>query len=284
MTLRFSTGLRNAWAGKNMVLNGFFTTDTDPPPSWTATDSTLTTESGGVSGNCMKVLESGGGTTGYAYQMITTKIGRKYNFECCFKLGDGTNGTIMVGTAAGGSQYYTSGNITDAAWAKYVTQFIATSTTTYISLWANQADKYNLFDAVRLYPVSSIRDIFDGGSIEIYTGTQPTEPDDVIAGTILVTIQKDGSTGITFDDSSGAVIAKAVAESWYGTVVGAGTQTAGWFRLKALGDLGTDNTNDERIDGAVATSGGQLNFTPSTSFANGSVQTVTQFQFTLPIS
>ncbi len=280
MALRLSTGLRNMLGGLNTtkVTNGTFTTDTT---GWTASTATLSSEAGGQSGNCLKVLGNGG--AGYAANTsaIVTKVGHIYRFSCYFKKGDGTNGRIKVGTAADDATHYDSGNITDATWTKYEAWFIATTTSTYITLTTDANAVYHLYDTVVMEDESaSLKDIFNLGEIRIYSGTQPTEADDVPTGTLLCTI-KNGANGITFDDTASGVLSKASGETWSG--VCGNTGTAGWFRLIAPDDLGTDNTTDARIDGSIATSGGQLNFS-STAFTSGATQTITQFDIIIPAS
>ncbi|MBF0517766.1 MAG: hypothetical protein HQK97_11740 [Nitrospirae bacterium] len=126
----------------------------------------------------------------------------------------------------------------------------------------------------------SLQEIFYKGFIQIYSGSQPTLPDNVPSGTLLCTLYSDGtSAGLSFDDAAAGTIAKAAAETWSGTAVA--TATAGWFRLMAAGDDGAASATEERIDGAVATSGSQLNMS-STSITQGAVQTISTFTITMP--
>ncbi|MBF0555912.1 MAG: hypothetical protein HQK96_15415 [Nitrospirae bacterium] len=126
----------------------------------------------------------------------------------------------------------------------------------------------------------SLQEIFYKGFIQIYSGAQPALPDNVPSGTLLCTLYSDGtSAGLSFDDAVAGVISKAAAETWSGTAVA--TTTAGWFRLMATGDDGASSTTEERIDGAVATSGSQLNMS-STAITSGAVQTISTFTITMP--
>jgi hypothetical protein len=287
MTLRLSTGLRNKLAGINpeKVANGEFTTDTDPPPSWTAATAVLTTEANGQSGNCMRVTESGGASAGKAYQDITVKTGHLYRFRGYFKKGTADNGKFMIGTTVSEAEYYDSGNLSDADWTLYEKYFVALGTVVRITCQSNDATigEYSDFDTISLKSMArSIQDIFLNGEIRIYNGAQPALASYVPTpgSTLLVTIKKNGTDGISFDDAVAGILSKAAAESWQGDCVAAGT--AGWFRLQTEGDLGTQNDEDERIDGAVAAvSGGQLNFT-STIFAIGATERITTFAITVP--
>lgn len=279
MALRLSTGLRNAMGGGfNLVANPNFTIDNDPPTSWTASTATLSTEASGQSGNCMKVL--GNGSAGYAYQSVATKVGHVYAFSIYYQRGDATNAQVEVGTSAGDATHYDSGNVTSTSWTQLTTAFIATTTTTFITCNTDATAVYNNYDTVVLREVGSVADFFKNGNIKIYSGTQPTEADDVATGTLLVTVNNAGS-GITFSESTAGVLSIKTGETWSG--VCASTGTAGWFRLMCNEDLGTDNTTDVRLDGSVATSGGQLNFS-STSFTSGATQTITSFAVTVPAS
>jgi hypothetical protein len=152
-------------------------------------------------------------------------------------------------------------------------------TTTRITLQSNDATdgEYSLFDEVKLVSMTrAIQDVFKDGFINIYTGSQPASANDAYSGTKLVTEYSDGaSAGLEFDDAASAVISKKATETWSGTAVATGT--AGWFRLYAAGDALGSSTVDERIDGAVSTSGAELNF-GSTSIVSGAVISINTFQ------
>lgn len=277
MTIRLSTGLQNALAGINteLVTNGTFDTDAT---GWTASTATLTggVDSIGSRDNVLKVDTAGG----YGYQAITTKTGHFYKLTFMhFSSGSG-NGYLYVGTAAGGSQLYTSGNLTDTSWTTKTIGFVATGTTTYISVGCSDANA-QYYDSISLNCEShSLQDCLNGASIKIYSGTQPSDPDDVATGTLLVTINNGGS-GITWADATDGVIAKTSTETWSG--VTATTGTAGYFRITGFGDLGTDNTTDWRIDGSCGTSGADLDFS-SLAFTVGATQTISNYELEVPMS
>jgi len=120
-------------------------------------------------------------------------------------------------------------------------------------------------------------------SINIYSGTQPATADAAATGTLLVTITVNGGgTKLTFDAPVAGVISKAVAETWQGTTLVNGT--AGYFRLiTTAGDPDTLSTTEIRLDGSIAVSGADMNIS-STSLVAPAVQTVSQFDITLPAS
>lgn len=290
MALKLSTGLRNKLLGINInkVTNGSFTTNTT---GWTAVDATLSSVSGGQSGNCLQVAESGGTNPGKAYQDVTTKSGHLYMLEVYFKKGTADSGKVMIGTTGDEDAIWDTGNLTYTDWTKVPGNmgveatgkivFAATSTTTRITLQTNDTTdgETSLFDEVKLISVArAIQDVFDGGYVKIYSGTQPSSPDDAPSGTLLVTIDSNTGDGLHFDDATGGVLTKKATETWSGTAVASGN--AGWFRLVAKGDSGGSSTTEERIDGACGTSGAELTMS-STAIVAGAVESISTFQLIL---
>jgi hypothetical protein len=121
------------------------------------------------------------------------------------------------------------------------------------------------------------------GFIAILTGTQPTSPDDPATGTLLGTVSVNGAgTGLTFDAAAAGVLSKAAAETWRFTGLAAGV--AGWFRHYAPGDTITNtSTTAARLDGAIGTSGAELNLT-NLNIAIGQVNTCDTYTITQPAS
>ncbi len=135
----------------------------------------------------------------------------------------------------------------------------------------------------KLMDTGSFKATFALGFIDIYTGTQPAAADDAPTGTKLVTIYSDGTTtGITFEASAtDGTLEKNASETWSGTAIATGT--AGWFRLRAAGDTGASSTTQARVDGAVSTSGAQMNL-GSLSITSGAPFVLSAGSFTLPKS
>jgi hypothetical protein len=122
--------------------------------------------------------------------------------------------------------------------------------------------------------------------INIYTGTQPATADTAASGTLLATIYSNNPTdtvGLNFEVPAVAgTISKAVAETWAGTALATGT--AGWYRMwPAAGNPAILSTTESRVDGNISTSGANMNMS-STSIVQGTVQTVSTFDITLPAS
>ena len=139
----------------------------------------------------------------------------------------------------------------------------------------------------------AFRDVFKRGIIRIYTGAQPTTADLAATGTKLLEITLASgafvggavANGLEFGAASSGSIAKSSTQTWSGVAVATGT--AGWFRLygNAADEAVTPaiSTTLPRLDGAIATSGAQLNMS-STAITLGATTTIDTFTVTLPAS
>jgi hypothetical protein len=137
----------------------------------------------------------------------------------------------------------------------------------------------------------SIRDIFKRGVLRIYSGVQPTTADLAATGTKLLEITVGSAAftggavaaGLEFGAAAAGAIAKSTAQTWSG--VGLANGTAGWWRFygNAADEAATPaiSTTLPRMDGTIATSGGQINMS-STSVTLGATSTVDTFTVTLP--
>lgn len=284
MALRLSTGLRNKILGKSASIasNGTFDASTT---GWTAVTATLSSVAGGQSNNALQVASSGA-NVGQAYQDVTTVIGRVYKLTVYFKKGTSATGSILVGSSGTPNEIAELTGLSDADWAQKTILFMATATTTRITLQTDDATdtENSLFDELVVDEVlDGVKEILRGCKIALYTGVQPASADDAASGTLLCTYSLNGGvTGLSWDEPVAGVLSKAAAESWQGTAVATGT--AGWFRCYQDGD---DPANAEttlaRFDGSVSTSGAQLNLT-STAIVATAVQTISSFPLTLPAS
>lgn len=109
--------------------------------------------------------------------------------------------------------------------------------------------------------------------LRIYTGSQPASANDAASGTLLVAISLP-ATAFTNADPAGSPIQLTKTGTWSGTAVATGV--AGYFRLIHMG-------NDLRLDGAVtATAGGGELELDSTTIADGSTVSITQFDMIQP--
>jgi hypothetical protein len=136
-----------------------------------------------------------------------------------------------------------------------------------------------------------LADIFEDCVLEIYSGSQPSDADSAETGTKLCRITVSGGSftpgspanGLDWNAPSSGKLSKASGETWSGTNLATGT--AGWFRLyDNMYNTGVDSSAKKiRLDGAVGTSGAQLNMS-STSLTSGATTTIDQFDLTLPAS
>ena len=135
----------------------------------------------------------------------------------------------------------------------------------------------------------SFTDLFRNCVIDIYTGSQPTDANTAEAGTKLASITLAGgifvggatANGINFGEVVAGVLSSEAGETWSGTGISAGT--AGWFRCYDNAYTVGASTSLIRFDGAVATSGSQLNMTNTAVTVDGTT-TIDSVALTLPAS
>jgi len=137
----------------------------------------------------------------------------------------------------------------------------------------------------------SLKDIFQNGVLNVYSGAQPATPNAAVAGTLLVKLTVSSgafvagaeASGLEFGDPALGVIAKCADEVWSGLGLVAGT--ASWFRLVANAeDLGAADTGYiyPRIDGTVGVSGADATIS-NTQIVVDAPYTVDTFQLTFPM-
>lgn len=110
---------------------------------------------------------------------------------------------------------------------------------------------------------------FNSGYIQVYTGTQPTNPDTALSGNTLLVTLTFSSTA--FGASSGGVATANTITA--GTAVANGTATfARCFK---------SDDSTAIFDGSVGATGGSFDFTiPSTTIASGQSISMSSFTFT----
>lgn len=123
------------------------------------------------------------------------------------------------------------------------------------------------------------------GQLNIYAGAVPTDADASIGAAVLLCVISDNSqvigagTGLDFDAAVAAVLAKAAAQIWSG--VNAVSGTAAFYRFLQQADTGVLSTTEKRIQGSVATVGGDLNLS-SVTLTSAATQTIDAFNITMP--
>lgn len=136
-----------------------------------------------------------------------------------------------------------------------------------------------------LLAVGSLKSVLDGGFIKVYSGTPPLSADDAIgsqgSNTLLVTISLNGGvTGIDLDAAAAAgTIGKDPAQTWKGTIANSGT--ASFFRHVTDTDDGTASTTQERIQGGIANSNAEMNFS-NLNLVAAAEQPIDHYFVTLP--
>lgn len=131
-----------------------------------------------------------------------------------------------------------------------------------------------------------------GSIVTIYArqGTGAAANGLVVASTVTTITKTDANmsggvtavNGLKFGAATGGVVDKLSTQTWSGVCANSGT--AGWFRFEGpVADSGTlDSAGTQiRLDGAVSTSGQQLNMS-STTFTASATETITSFPITLP--
>lgn len=109
--------------------------------------------------------------------------------------------------------------------------------------------------------------LLSGGTLEIRSGTAPATANDAATGTLLATVTLG---------SAGSAASGVVSFGDPASVNAVATGTAAWFRAKTSGSATV-------FDGAVATSGAELNLS-STSLVSGSPVDISSFTYTQPAS
>lgn len=135
---------------------------------------------------------------------------------------------------------------------------------------------------------STIKESLNGGWIEIYTGSQPSNADyiETAGATKLAIISSTCGAalgdGLQFGTASTGVL-PITTPAWQGVVLASGV--AGWFRFygsdgSVYGCHGSNGTAI-RMDGAVGVAGADLNLS-HTSLTLGTTLTITKFNITQP--
>ena len=134
----------------NLVTNGTFDTDV---AGWTD-DST---NGGAISySSGAMLLDAGASGDAWGVQSITTTVGQSYTVEVTMSASTGSpNLVIRVGTASRGTQNL---NVAHTSAGTYSHTFVATSTTTFISIGQTVDGADSLVDNVSVYEVDPVDD------------------------------------------------------------------------------------------------------------------------------
>jgi hypothetical protein len=285
MAIKRSTGLVNKLNGikTNLLLNSAFSSDAT---SWSTTGSsgTLSSVASGQAGNCLQIANAGN-ASGDAYQDITTVVGRVYKLSVYFKKGTGTaGGSVEIGTTGAPTSLVNGPALTDASWTQYTYAFVATATTTRITLRneSTTSAETALFDTVVCDEcLDGFIEIMRNCKCNIYSSPQAATADAAATGTLLATVtNNETATGLTFEESANGVVVKATSETWKGNIDVTGT--AAWARFYQDGDDPTQiSTVMARFDCTVGTSGTDIIVGSTTCTQNLKFE-ITGFSYTAP--
>lgn len=192
-----------------------------------------------------------------------------------------SSGTVtLTGGAAGSLDTLTVNSIDILGGAvSYITSLAATAVA--IALKINNFNKKVDYIASANGAVVTITAMpgtgtMPNGFVVASTATTLTKIDANMAGGVAQV------NGLTFDAAALNVLSKTSTQAWSG--VNSATGTAGWFRFNA-GVIDPDTLDTlfihKRIDGAISTSGSDMNLT-STALVAAATTTLTTFQLTLP--
>lgn len=129
-----------------------------------------------------------------------------------------------------------------------------------------------------------LKGLFNGGYLDIYTGSQPASADYAETGSKLVRVTLNSgdlaTAGLTFGTAAAGVLPKS-ASVWSGVIALAGI--AGYFRLYGTGGTSGSSASEVRIDGNVGVSGSDL-VLANTNLVLSSTFTVDTFSLEVPAS
>lgn len=145
------------------------------------------------------------------------------------------------------------------------------------------ATNTRISNEVAILACDAIVDNLDEGSdaavIQGRTGTQPTDPDTTVSGTLLFTLVcSDPAFGAAADAAPGAT---ATASSVSSDASADATGTLGYCRASATNDGATPL--DDHLDGEAGTSGADFNFN-TLSIVSGSTVSLSSWTVTMPES
>lgn len=153
-----------------------------------------------------------------------------------------------------------------------------------------------LLDGTGGYGTGGLKQLFEAGAMDIYSGTPPSNADAAETGVLLVRITIAavqagsggtgggtagtglGTAGLQFGTAANGVMTKA-ADVWSGTATSTGV--AGWWRFYDTRVLKGTSGTAVRMDGNCAVSGGDLTMS-SLTVTKDVVTTIDSFQITLP--
>lgn len=191
-------------------------------------------------------------------------------------------GTVTLATGAAGSinTVTVNGiNVLDAVGVPFNTSLAQTATDLAAAINLNRSSpNYTASASGAVVTIKAMRGAGAGANGFIVTATLTT----LTATFANLSGGVTAVNGLNFGTAAAGVLGKHLTETWSGVAAASGT--AGWFRhLSPIADSGlVDSTESQvRLDGAISTSGSQLNMS-STTITATATQTITAYPVTLP--
>lgn len=202
-----------------------------------------------------------------------------------------SNTSINIGSIfAAGDTLNVYGTSASSAANDGVYAIVGTSSTSTVEVQESVVNASAQTCVMAVLHGGSFRELFKNGVMDIFTGTQPSNPDNAVSNaSVLCTITRGSGTfsasvaenGLNFDPVSGGTLTKKGSETWSGLNNKDGT--AGWFRFYDNTYSTGSGASAVRMDGNISTSGAELNMS-STSLTSGATTTIDSFAMTLPSS
>jgi hypothetical protein len=130
-----------------------------------------------------------------------------------------------------------------------------------------------------LASTSGLKDMLEGGFLDVYSGGQPSGADLAETGVKLARISKaSGTDGLLFGTAGAGILPKG-GEVWSGLILVAGV--AGYFRLYGTAGTSGSSASEKRMDGNVGVSGSDL-VLANTSLVKDATLTIDTFSLEVP--
>jgi hypothetical protein len=189
------------------------------------------------------------------------------------------SGTVTLATGAAGSVDTVTVNSIDILGASVPYNTSLTQTATDVAAQINRNPKNRTYVAtssgavITLTANAGFGTSLNGHVVTATLTTLTASYANIASGVAAV-------NGLNYESSVAGVVSKIASQVWSGNAVVSGT--AGWFRIRESNDTGVSaSTTAVRYDGAIATSGAELNIA-SLSIVNATPFTATAATFTLP--
>lgn len=280
MALSLNDALRDHIIGRkqNLLTNGTFTSDAT---GWTGSGATPAA-SGGEG-----VITNSGAAKGVWYEDFTTIANRAYCLTFEGKVGTASGFSVRVGSTSDDDVILQSPVYTDSTMTEHRVAFIATGTTTRISLVnesTTSGHTVNFDNVVLDAAYDGVLEILRGFKIALFAGTKPANANLAATGSTLLC-----TAGANLNTSTGAVDGAVFNYASTGSISNTSisgkavaTGTAAWARVYVEGDdPASASTVYPRFDGTVAVSGADFTVS-SVSVVSGAIQTVSSASFTMP--